>query len=76
MSERAPIPLTVIFRNAPTPIEPEPFPIDIDGDRAMTLRIALNTVQVSNVRAVKYVETRQSLEFWQLDLGERSRDYE
>jgi hypothetical protein len=63
-----------IFGDAPAPIEPDPFPINVDDGRLATLRIDPDSIQISDVRAVSYIEKRQSVEFWQLDLEERERE--
>lgn len=67
-----------ILGDAPAPVEPDPFPIDvdIDDDRLATLRIDPDSIQISDVRAVSYIEKRQSVAFWQLDLEEREREYD
>jgi hypothetical protein len=67
-----------IFDDAPTPIEPEPFPVDVDDDRFATLRVAADSIQITNIDRVRYDEKWQPVEYWQLDLEDRELhdDYE
>ena len=71
-----PSPLDALFDDAPTLILTEFPPLGGNDNRDLTLRIAIDSVQVSDIRATKYDEIRRSAEMWQLDLEERAREFE
>lgn len=64
------------FGDAPTPIEPDPFPIDIDDSRDPALRIAPDSIQVTTINRVRYDENWMSVDLWLLDIEERERNSE
>ena len=71
-----PGPLDALLDDAPAPIPREWPPLDGNDNRDVTLRIAMDSVQVSDIRATTYEEIRRSAEMWQLDLEERDRGFD
>lgn len=67
-------PLAALSDVGPEPIADDLPPVDAQDDRDVTLRIAIDSIQVSDIRATRYDEARRSVEMWKLDLEERERE--
>lgn len=54
---------------------PEPPASDPDDLREATLRIVLDSVQISDIAATSYKENRRSVEHWKVDIEPRDQEY-